>query len=143
MRVRGRGLRVLKRFLLLSAIVVLSACVGPPKLPAAPEGGEPPKVGGIAGVLAGIRNLIPKKEKPPAAVPARLLGSIRQVNEEGRFVLLDAITPSALQADDQLVTLADKTQTSELKLTSLRSGSFFIADITSGKPGVGDRVFKK
>lgn len=144
-----RGVRVLVRFTLFAVAcgMFLSGCAGR-QTPAEPTTGEasptePAKAGGIVALLSLPTKLFPRKPKTPQAVPAQLLGEIRQVNEDGRFVLIDASVSSAVEAGDLLVSLADKTQTAELKLTTLRSGSFFIADTISGKPAVGERVFKK
>jgi len=72
-----------------------------------------------------------------------LLGQIRQVNSESGFVLIDATVSSSAKPGDALVCIANQKETADLKLTTLRSASFVIADITSGTPSVGDRVYKR
>lgn len=90
-----------------------------------------------------LGKIFPKKSKPPVAIPPQLLGQIRQVNLENQFVLIDASISNAAEPGDALVSIADQKETANLRLSSLRSASFLIADIASGTPSVGDRVYKR
>ncbi len=112
---------------------------------ASPEPTKPPvslsqKLFGWTSFLGKI---FPKKSKPPVAVPPQLLGQIRQVNLENQFVLIDASISNAAEPGDALVSIADQKETAILRLSSLRSSTFLIADIASGTPSVGDRVYKR
>jgi hypothetical protein len=107
-----------------------------PKPEASPGGTPKPKEGGFP-------KLFSRKSKAPAARAAQVLGEIRQVNFEARFALVDASTAAGTTPGEALLTIAGGRQTSELKLTELSSPPFLIADIVSGKPAVGDRVYRK
>jgi hypothetical protein len=141
------------RLFLVAALFGLSGCVNKPgttgeptpDTEAAPEAGadEKPKKPLSESLFGWTKKLIPKKEKPPAAVPPQLLGQIRQVNPESGFVLIDATVSSAAKPGDVLICIANQQEKAELKLTALSSASFVIADITSGEPSVGDRVYKR
>ena len=139
------------RFFLLAGILACSGCANKSSLPPPPSAeAEPaadaatkPKKPWTESVFGWTKNLFPKKEKPPAAIPPRLLGQIRQVNSESGFVLIDATVSSSAKPGDALVCIANQKETADLKLTTLRSASFVIADITSGTPSVGDRVYKR
>lgn len=108
-----------------------------------PMPGLPWHVRASSWVSSGLGKVFPKKEQPPRALEPHLLGEIKQVNQENGFVLLDASISSAASEGDELLCVADNRQTAVLRMTSLRSASFLIADIASGKPGVGDRVYRK
>jgi len=152
--------------LALCAAGVLTGCAG--KKPAASEGRTPPAAAqgaeatgcaGAAGadapkprkpfglmvaeVLSAPAKLFPKKKKPPQAVPALQVGEVKQVNMENKFVLIDITGGRAIEPGASLVCLSEKKQTAELRLTSLRGSSFFIADIVSGKPSAKDGVYLK
>jgi hypothetical protein len=138
---------------LMALVLTASACANKPgaagestpAAAAAPEASpdEKPKKPSPPELLGCTKNFLPKKQKPPAAVPPRLLGQIRQVNSESGFVLIDATVSSAVEPGDVLICIANQQEKAELKLTSLSSASFVIADITSGEPSVGDRVYKR
>ncbi|GAB4164476.1 MAG: hypothetical protein Fur0032_00420 [Terrimicrobiaceae bacterium] len=93
--------------------------------------------------LTSVTKIIPRKPRPPQALPARQIGEIRQVNLDNRFVLIDGISAVAIEPGSPLVTVSDQRETADLELTSLRSASFLIADIISGTPAVGDKVFAR
>lgn len=145
-------MKMLRLFLMVTILAVVGCANKPgatgeptPSTEAAPEGGpdDKPKKPWQESLFGWTQNLFPKKEKPPAAVPPQLLGQIRQVNSESGFVLIDATVSSAAKPGAALVCIANQQETAELKLTSLSSASFVIADITSGEPSVGDRVYKR
>jgi hypothetical protein len=84
----------------------------------------------------------PRKPKaPPAQVP-RLIGVIKMVDRDDRFVLIDATTFQATAAGDLLVCIRDQKETANLHMGNLKNPPFLIADIASGNPSPGDRVFK-
>ncbi len=90
-----------------------------------------------------LPRIFPQRAKPPVAVPPTLIGQIRQVNVGNQFVLIDASSASSARPGEALVAISDRQETADLKLTTLRGGSFLIADIVSGEPSVGDRVYQK
>jgi hypothetical protein len=103
-----------------------------------------PKRPFVASVLSwfqAIPNLIPRKARPPQAQVPRLIGVIKTVSREDRFVLIDATTFQGAQAGDLLVCIRDQKETANLRMSTLRNPPFLIADIASGTPSPGDRVF--
>ena len=87
-------------------------------------------------------NLLPKKAKPPKALPPQLIGTVKMVNIADQYVLIDAMSQS-VQPGDLLVCInGQQQQTANLRMGSLKNPPFLIADLASGTPAVGDRVFK-
>jgi hypothetical protein len=128
----------------IAAAAIVSCAAREPAPTAEPK---PPSVPVVIRVQQwvsnGLQKIFPKKKRPPKARDPRLFGEIRQINEENRFVLLDASNVTArVTGGEHLVCIADKTQKAVLRVSPLRSGTFFIADIVSGTPSVGDRVYK-
>ena len=87
-----------------------------------------------------VLTLIPKKKHPPQAQPPRLIGVIKMVNKQDGFVLIDAVTQSAAHGD-LLVCINAQKETANLRMSNLKNPPFLIADIASGTPAPGDRVF--
>lgn len=89
-----------------------------------------------------VPNLFPRKAKPPQAQVPRFVGTIKTVVAEDRFVLIDATAFQAVNTGDLLVCIRDQKETANLRMSALKNPPFLIADITSGSPAAGDRVFK-
>lgn len=87
--------------------------------------------------------VIPKKKKPPQAEPPRLIGTIKMVNKEDRFVLIDATSYNGAQPGDALVCIVNQRESANLRASALRNPPFLIADIASGTPSPGDKVYKE
>ncbi len=92
--------------------------------------------------VGSLSHLLPHKAKPPQAQIPRLIGVVKTVNTEDRFVLIDATTFQAAEAGDLLVCIRDQKETANLRMSTLKNPPFLIADIASGAPSAGDRVFK-
>jgi hypothetical protein len=92
--------------------------------------------------IGAIPNVIPRKAKPPQAQVPRLIGVIKTVNTDDRFVLIDATAFQGAEAGELLVSIRDNKETANLRMSSLKTPPFLIADIASGNPSPGDRVFK-
>ena len=92
--------------------------------------------------VAKIPSLLPRKAAPPQAQIPRLIGVIKTVRKEDRFVLIDATTFQAAETGDLLVCIRDQKETANLRMSTLKNPPFLIADIASGNPSPGDRVFK-
>jgi outer membrane murein-binding lipoprotein Lpp len=90
-----------------------------------------------------IRMVIPKKAQPPVAEPPRLIGTIKMVNKEDKFVLIDAMSYGGAQPGDALVCIVNQRESANLRASELRNPPFLIADITSGNPSPGDKVYKQ
>lgn len=92
--------------------------------------------------LGSVPTLSPRKSRPPPAQVPRLIGVVKMVDKDDRFVLIDATTFQAAEAGDLLVCIRDHKETANLRMGSLKNPPFLIADIASGNPSPGDRVFK-
>jgi hypothetical protein len=83
-----------------------------------------------------------KKEKPAPAPPQPVLvGTISLVNEESKFVLIDAGLLPTPPPELALKTYTKDVESGELLTSRERRRPFIIADIKSGAPQKGDRVF--
>lgn len=83
-----------------------------------------------------------KPKRPAAMVPQPILtGVISLVNEEARFVLIDNGILAAPSSGAQMKSYSGSAETAELVATGVRRRPFTIADIRSGAPRKGDRVF--
>ena len=87
--------------------------------------------------------IFPKKAAPPIAEPPRLIGTIKMVNKEDKFVLIDAVSYGGAQPGDVLVCIVNQRESANLRASTLRNPPFLIADIASGSPSPGDKVYKQ
>jgi hypothetical protein len=101
-----------------------------------------PFIASVLSAIQAIPNLIPRKAKPPQAQVPRVIGVIKTVNREDRFVLIDATSFQSTEAGDLLICIRDQKETANLRMSTFRNPPFLIADIASGTPSPGDRVFK-
>lgn len=104
-----------------------------------------PKVPLMARVMSGFgifSKIFPKKKTPPKAEAARAIGTIKLVNEEAGFVLIEATSFQEASAGGMLVSIMNQKESATLKVSEMRNPPFLIADIISGKPTKGDRVYK-
>lgn len=115
----------------------------PPATAASGNAAAPQEPATRKSLFSWLTRIFPQRAKPPVAVPPTLIGQIRQVNIGNQFVLIDASSASSARPGEALVSISDRQETADLKLTTLRGGSFLIADIVSGEPSVGDRVYQK
>lgn len=123
-------------------IGVTEESAGPPVTPAPEPDNDKPSGTIFTRAARSLGNLLPgRREKVPEALPARSIGSVKQVNTPNRFVLIDAPQSASLKPGAELITVREASRTATLRLTALRSSSFLIADITEGSPESGDRVF--
>ncbi|NBR49332.1 hypothetical protein EBU02_10905 [bacterium] len=84
----------------------------------------------------------PKKTPPPpSATPIDWAGVIRLVNEDDRFVLIQAQGVKGVIAGEKYLCIRDSAETGVLRMTALKNPPFLIADILSGDPRAGDRVY--
>ena len=120
---------------LLATIVVflLGACAHPPgKKPASPS----------RSWLDGLNKLLPKsKPRPPAATPVDWAGTIRLVNAAEHFVLIESESATPVVPGAKYLCVAGGRESATLLMTSLKSHPFFIADIVSGSPSTGDKIY--
>ncbi|HEY5706694.1 MAG TPA: hypothetical protein VIS96_14095 [Terrimicrobiaceae bacterium] len=138
--------------LVLCGLLAVGCAAKTPKPPADrapiahPQSAQPrpkrPLVVSVLSWFGSIPNLLPRKAKPPQAQVPRLIGIVKAVNIEDRFVLIDAATFQGAQAGDLLVCIRDQKETANLRMSTLKNPPFLIADIASGNPSPGDRAFK-
>jgi hypothetical protein len=85
------------------------------------------------------------REKPapqPTAVRPHYVGTITLVNEDARFVLIDAGNSSVPPAGTALKTMSGETETGVVMVGDVRKRPFAVADIVRGTPKKGDGVFQ-
>lgn len=86
--------------------------------------------------------IFPKKQEPPAAATPQWVGTIKLVNERDNYALIDSPTSySTIPVGETLNSVGTDTESGVLRVTADRNSPFFIADIVSGKPRAGDRVY--
>lgn len=129
--------------LLLAAILLAAPSCANKKDPAAP-----PKPAAATGPnflqqgLAKIASLFPKKAKPPAALPPQWTGVIRMVNLPERFVLIESAAVGTAIPGETYLAISKGTETASLRMTSLKNPPFLIADILSGSPSAGEKIYR-
>jgi hypothetical protein len=92
-------------------------------------------------VMRAWHRIFPKKAAPPAAAPPQWIGVVKLVNEHDGYALVDAQNYAALPPGETLNAVGEDRETGVLRVTADRQAPFFIADIVSGKPRAGDRVY--
>lgn len=101
----------------------------------------PPKPSILQMVLAKIPNPFPKKQKSPAAVAPQWTGVIRMVNSAESFVLVESSAIPLVIPGETYLAVNNGLETATLKMTSLKNPPFLIADIVSGTPSPGDKIY--
>ena len=122
------------RILIVVGLVFLQgACANP-------SGTKPPSSGASwLGALGKI--LTPKKPKTPAAMPVDWAGTIRMVNTAENFVLIESESASPVIPGEKYLSVQDGRETGILLMTTLKAHPFLIADIVSGHPSTGDKIY--
>lgn len=77
----------------------------------------------------------------PQTARVLFVGTIALVNSDSGFVLIDQGQQAAPTAGALLKTFSDSSESSVLVASDVRKRPFIIADIKSGTPQKGDRVF--
>ena len=85
--------------------------------------------------------IFPKKQEPPAAAPPVWIGTVKLVNERDGYALIDSQGFFTLPSGETLNAVGSNDESGVLRVTNDRNPPFFIADIVSGKPHAGDRVY--
>ncbi len=88
-----------------------------------------------------IGNIFPKKSKPPTATPPQWAGTIRMVNASERFVLIESANLTSAIPGETYVAVSSTSETATLRMTNLKNPPFLIADILSGTPAEGERIY--
>ncbi|MEO6054823.1 MAG: hypothetical protein ABIP97_12500 [Chthoniobacterales bacterium] len=85
--------------------------------------------------------LFKKKVTPPQASLPLWMGTITLVNSESHYVLIDSNALYAATPGRILTCLSKNRETAKVRVSSDKNPPFFIADIVSGDPQVGERVY--
>ena len=131
-------------FFLLAGTIGLTSCASKKEAsgnPYAPPAAAPPKPSPLQFCLEKISNLFPKKHTPPTATPPQWIGVIRMVNSAENFVLVESGAISSAIPGETYLAVGKGTETASLKMTSLKNPPFLIADILSGSPSPGDKIY--
>ena len=119
-------MRILTRSIFLASLlafaVVTSGCAALKKLLPGGHGKKPPRAEAVA--------------KPQFA------GTIVLVNEEDHFVLIDVGFSSVPRSGTALKSISGGVETGVVTVGEVRKRPFAVADIVSGAPKRGDRVFQ-
>lgn len=96
----------------------------------------------IAGIGSFFSQLLPRKSPPaPVASPVNWAGEIRMVNIAENFVLVESNSPVATIPGEKYLVIQNGIETGAVRMSSLRNPPFLIADIVSGDPSPGDKIY--
>ena len=96
----------------------------------------------IAGIGSFFSQLLPSKSPPaPIASPVNWAGEIRMVNVAENFVLIESNSSAATIPGEKYLAIQNGTETGSVRMTALRNPPFLIADIVSGDPSPGDKIY--
>ena len=83
-----------------------------------------------------------KRAAETTVVRPHSVGTITLVNEDARFVLIDAGHSAVPPAGTALKTMSGETESGVVMVGDVRKRPFAVADIVRGSPRKGDRVFQ-
>ena len=131
-------------FFLMVVTIGLTSCASKKEAsrsPHASPAAAPPKPSLLQNCLGKISNLFPKKHAPPTATPPQWIGVIRMVNSAENFVLVESSAVSSAIPGETYLAVGKGRETASLKMTSLKNPPFLIADILSGSPSPGNKIY--
>ena len=92
--------------------------------------------------LGGLGKFLPKKKpRPPAATPVNWAGTIQLVNTAENFVLIESESATPVIPGEKYLSVQNGRESGTLRMTSLKAHPFLIADIVSGNPSTGDKIY--
>jgi len=92
--------------------------------------------------LGGLGKFLPKKKpRPPAATPVNWAGTIQLVNTAENFVLIESESATPVIPGENYLSVQDGRESGTLRMTSLKAHPFLIADVVSGNPSTGDKIY--
>jgi len=92
--------------------------------------------------LGGLGKFLPKKKpRPPAATPVNWAGTIQLVNTAENFVLIESESAAPVIPGEKYLSVQNGRESGTLRMTSLKAHPFLIADIVSGNPSTGDKIY--
>jgi hypothetical protein len=116
-----------------AVVFSLAAC-------AHPSGKKPPA--SPTSWLGGFDKFLPKKKpSPPAATPVKWAGTIQLVNTAEKFVLIESESATPVIPGEKYLSVQNGRESGTLLMTSLKAHPFLIADILSGNPSTGDKIY--
>jgi len=74
-------------------------------------------------------------------MPPQWTGVIRMVNSAENFVLVESGAISSAIPGETYLAVGKGVETATLRMTSLKNPPFLIADIVSGSPSPGDKIY--
>lgn len=74
-------------------------------------------------------------------MPPQWTGVIRMVNSAENFVLVESPTIASAIPGETYLAVGKGVETATLRMTSLKNPPFLIADIVSGSPSPGDKIY--
>jgi hypothetical protein len=83
----------------------------------------------------------PKADGPPAASTPNWIGTVKAVSERRDYVLVDSLNYQNPVPGAILTTVGVESETGSVRVSDDRDPPFFIADIVSGTPAPGDRLY--
>ena len=131
-------------FFLMVVTIALTSCASKKEAsrnPAPSPATAPLKPSLLQNYLEKISTLFPKKHSPPTATPPQWIGVIRMVNSAENFVLVESSAISLAIPGETYLAVGKGVETASLKMTSLKNPPFLIADILSGSPSPGDKIY--
>lgn len=121
------------RIATVMTLLALSACTGQreEKAPAA-----------SVSWLGSLGKFLPKKKpSPPVATPVNWGGTIRMLNKNENFALVEAESATPCVVGEKYICVRNGRESGTLVITSLRAHPFLIADILGGDPCDGDKIY--
>lgn len=92
--------------------------------------------------LGSLGKFLPKKKPaPPVATPVNWGGTIRMVNKNENFALVEAESATPCVVGEKYICVRNGRESGTLVITSLRAHPFLIADILGGDPCDGDKIY--
>ncbi len=95
-------------------------------------------------VVALWQKVFPPKDQAletPAATTPNWIGTVKAVSERDDYVLIDSQPYQGLPTGAILTSVGAASETGSVRVSDDRDPPFFIADIVTGKPSPGDRVY--
>lgn len=95
-------------------------------------------------IVALWQRVFPPKDQTaatPAATQPNWIGTVKAVSDRDDYVLIDSQPYQGLPTGAILTSVGADSETGSVRVSDDRDPPFFIADIVTGKPAPGDRVY--
>lgn len=74
-------------------------------------------------------------------MPVNWAGTIQLVNTAENFVLIESVSATPVIPGEKYLSVQNGRESGTLRMTSLKAHPFLIADIVSGNPSTGDKIY--